>query len=81
MKSKLDEAIDRLEEEDWDEDSSVSVNVQMVQPPKSSAPVPIQVLKTLPPWGRVVVLLAFLGVAVASGVGAQLVLHAIGISK
>lgn len=80
MINKLDRAIERLRDiDDWDE-SSVNVVVHN-EGPRSKAPMPVKVLKLLPPWGRVLVVLAFLGIAVASGVGAQLVLHAIGVSK
>lgn len=83
MKTKLERAIERLRDiDDWEEDSSVSVTIHNEPPPKSSnAPMPVRVLKLLPPWGRVLVVLVFLGIAVASGVAAQLVLHAVGISK
>ncbi len=78
--SKLDEAIEKLKDiDDWDE-TSVNVTVHN-ESPKSKSIMPIKMLKILPPWGRVIVILAFLGIALASGVGAQLVLHALGISK
>ena len=79
MNEKLDRAIDKLKSvDDWDEDSRISVTIE--QPEKKSV-WPVQLLKTLPPWGRVIAVLAFLGLAFASGVGAQVVLHAIGVQK
>lgn len=80
MRSKLDRAIEKLRDvDDWDE-TSVNVTVH-TEGPRSKSPVPVRVLKLLKPWQRFVIVLVFLAIAAGTGVGSQLVLHVIGISK
>ena len=76
-RTPVDDAIDRLEEEDWG-DLSSTVNVTVEVPKHSKIPAPLRALKLLPPWGRVVVLLAILGAAVAGGLAGKLLSAIVG---
>jgi hypothetical protein len=72
-KTPLDRAIDELEDAD-DEETSVNVHVHP-QPPRSSRPKRFGLIEgfaLLPPWGRVVVVLAVLAAAVAGGFAPRL---------
>lgn len=73
-RERIDELAYRAELRSTGEDEDTGI-IEMAQ--KSSTPAPakgvVAVLNTLPPWGRVAVLLAVLGVVAASGlVGAVL---------
>lgn len=65
--SKLDDAIEKLREERWDDDSSVNIVIQ--PPPEKESRAPIRALKLLPPgWRVVVVLVAVVAAAVAGAI-------------
>lgn len=64
-KSTLGEAIDRLEEADDWEDSSVNIHVEV--PKNSHRPAVVKVFSSLPPWGRVVVACLVLALVYTSG--------------
>ena len=59
-----------------DEEDSGLIDVEAKSRREKSVPAPARglkaILETLPPWGRVVFLLALLAAIVASGVGAKL---------
>lgn len=68
MKSRLDEAIERLEEADDWEDTSVTVMLESPpQAPRSTYARAVGLLDRLPPWGRVFILALALVVIWGSG--------------
>lgn len=70
---KLCRALTELENADDWEESSVNVFVQPAAPPTTSRRTLFEGLRLLPPWGRVLVVLAALLLAGLVGAGAKVI--------
>lgn len=81
-REEREKALQELSDADWDERSSkIEIVLPDLKPKPDASPAPLTspskrpssvkglvvVLETMPPWGRVIVVLAIIGAAVAGG--------------